>query len=95
MTIADSSGNAFVTWCHFHGRDTTDPTAFDAYMMDTTGWDGRQFSLTEDERHWIRRANEVVEWLRLYMVAEDQRFLDSAMRSLAGMRPMPGSLKIE
>lgn len=95
MTMTDSSGDAFATWCHYHGRDTNDPEAFEGYMQETTGWNGQQFSLTETERFWIMRANEVVEWLRLYSPSGEQTFLDSALRTLAGMGPIPGSLRIE
>lgn len=75
------------------GPDPADD--FAAWVQETTGWDGQQFSLTEDERHWIRRANEVIEWLRLYAHTGDQKFLDSALRTLNGIRPLPGSLSIE
>lgn len=67
--------------------------AFGQYILETTGFDGQQFSLTEDERAWITRANEIIEWLRLS--ALDPRALDAAMRCLASLKPMPSSLSID
>lgn len=75
--------------------DEPNPDDFERWVVETTGWDGKQFSLTEDERHWITRANETIEWLRLYAHVGDQKFLDSALRSLNGLRPIPGSLTVE
>lgn len=95
MTIMDDSGDDFIAWCHFHDQHPDNPASFEKYVSETTGWDGKQFSLTEDERHWIKRANETIEWLRLYQNAGQQEFLDSALRSLVGLRPLPGSLTIE
>lgn len=95
MTIMDDSGDAFVTWCHFHEQHPDNPESFKKYIEETTGWNGQQFSLTEAELHWIKRANEVVEWLRLYAHVGQQEFLDSALRSLNGLRPMPSSLTVE
>lgn len=93
--MQDDSGDAFITWCHFHGQSSDNPEAFEAYMKATTDWDGREFSLTEDERWWIMRANETIEWLRLYLPTGEQTFLDSALRTLAGMGPIPNSLRAE
>lgn len=75
--------------------DDSGPEDFEHWVREATGWDGKQFSLTEDERHWITRANETIEWLRLYAHVGNQEFLDSALRSLNGLRPLPGSLTIE
>lgn len=93
--MQDDSGDKFVTWCHFHDRHPDEPASFARYIEETTGWDGQQFSLTEAERHWIKRANEVVEWLRLYAHVGDTTFLDSALRTINGLGPMPNSLTIE
>lgn len=93
--VEDSSGDPFATWCHFHNQDPDNPEAFENYVKETTGWDGREFSLTEGERWWIMRANEVIEWLRLYSPSGEQIYLDSALRTLAGMGDIPRSLRAE
>ena len=88
----------FIEWCH--DKDIYDPdeqqAAFGQYILETTGFDGQQFSLTEDERAWITRANEVIEWLRLVGPrAENTAALDAALRCLASLKPMPSSLSID
>ena len=87
----------FITWCE--DRNIVLPEAqqlaFGEYMIETTGFDGQQFSLTEDERWWIFRASEVVEWLRIYAMSMTPEPLDAALKCLASLKPMPSSLTIE
>lgn len=85
----------FIEWCHERGivLPEAQQVAFTEYMIDTTGFDGQQFSLSESERAWITRANEVIEWLRLVM--DDPRALDAALRCVASLKPMPSSLSID
>ena len=67
--------------------------AFGQYILETTGFDGQQFSLTEAERAWITRANEVIEWLRLVGPRGDNpHALHAALRCVASLKPMPSSL---
>ena len=67
---------------------------FELYVQDTTGWCGQQFSLSEDERHWITRANEIVEWASMYAASEQAEFLEPIVRLAREIRPMPKSLEI-
>ena len=73
-----------------------DPAQFQNWIEDTTGWDGKTFSLSEDERFWIAGANELIEWLRLSAAepATSQEALQAAFRCLMNLPPMPGSLTV-
>lgn len=69
--------------------------AFELYVYDSTGWDGQQFSLTEDERHWIIRANECLEWLRLAFAMDSPEAWSAVKTTLAQLRPIPKSLELD
>lgn len=97
MLVATPDPDPFELWCRDKGIDEADQNeAFVQYLETTTGWNGQTFSLSEDERHWITRANEIVEWLRLVDLREpDGPALRAALRCLASLKPIPGSLQIE
>ena len=80
----------FLVWCSDH--EVSPEESFAEYMKETTGFDGQQFSLSEVERWWIFRANEVIEWLRLFAVSEAPEPLDAALKCLESLRPIPASL---
>lgn len=88
----------FTRWCREHDMDPEVPEVFAQYMFETTGFDGQQFSLSEDERNWIDHANEVIEWLRLAVAAQSQQTHDEALgaafRLVRQLRPIPSSLTV-
>lgn len=98
MSIAEPS-DPFADWLREHEVEpiNEDERArlFAQYVQDTSGWDGQQFSLSEDERAWIIRANELIEWVRLYVMTEEEPYLDTVKRLVAQLRPMPSSLNID
>jgi aminoglycoside phosphotransferase (APT) family kinase protein len=98
MSIAEPT-DPFEDWLEAHGHITPaeDERArlFGQFVADTTGWDGQQFSLSEDERAWIFRANELIEWVKLYIMAPEDAYMESIKRLAAQLRPMPKSLEID
>lgn len=96
MSVAAES-DPFIEWCWERGivLPEAQQVAFAEYMMETTGFDGQQFSLSEDERWWIFRANEVIEWLRIFAASEAPEPLDAALKCLESLKPIPSSLSIE
>lgn len=69
---------------------------FELFVADTTGWDGQQFSLSEDERHWILKCAEILAWLEVYIMSDAEPvYLETLKRLVAEMRPMPSSLNID
>lgn len=100
MPVATPDRDPFELWCLDNDIDENDrATAFGRYVEETTGWTGQTFSLSEEERHWITRANEIVEWLRVAAATLEpgahHEAIDAAFRCLTGLKPMPGSLTIE
>lgn len=97
MSVAMEEPDPFTEWCHDKGIvPEAQQAAFAEYILETTGFDGQQFSLTESERAWITRANEVIEWLRLVGPrGENTAALEAALRCLASLKPMPSSLSID
>lgn len=97
MSATIEYGDEFEEWCAHNGHMTEaeKAEAFALWIEDTTGWDGTQFSLSEAERHWVRAAKDVLDWLATYGVTGSQEMLDAAMRSLGSVPPFPGSLTIE
>lgn len=98
MSIAEPS-DPFADWLREHEvapiNEDERARLFAQYVQDTSGWDGQQFSLSEDERAWIIRANELIEWVRLYAMTEEEPYLDTVKRLVAQLRPMPSSLNID
>lgn len=97
MSVAMEEPDPFIEWCHDKGiAPEAQQAAFAEYVLETTGFDGMQFSLTEAERAWITRANEVIEWLRLVGPRGDNApALEAALRCVASLKPMPSSLSID
>lgn len=99
MTLVDNElpVDPYQEWCLDRGYLTDQEKAehFSEYMEETSGWDGKNFSLNESERHWIKRANEVVEWVKHYQLTGQQQALDAALRCLNGFPRLPGSFTIE
>jgi hypothetical protein len=98
MSIAEPT-DPFEDWLRSHAvtpiSEEERAKLFNQYVEDTTGWDGQQFSLSEDERAWIIRANELIEWVRLYLMTEEEPYLETVKRLTAQLRPMPSSLNID
>lgn len=95
--FAQDEGDEFTKWCQDNGifDEEGRAAAFPLWVQDSTGWDGTTFSLTETERWWIKEANEVLEWLRLFAMSGTQEALTAAIRCLAQMKPTPNSLLAE
>lgn len=98
MSIAEPT-DPFEDWLTAHSATTINEEErgrlFAQFVADTTGWDGQQFSLSEDERAWIFRANELIEWVKLYIMAPEDAYMESIKRLAAQLRPMPKSLEID
>ena len=98
MSIAEPT-DPFEDWLREHAvtpiNEEERGKLFNQYVEATTGWDGQQFSLSEDERAWIIRANELIEWVRLFVMTEEEPYLDTVKRLTAQLRPMPKSLEID
>lgn len=94
--MTPDADDPFLAWCWGRGIVLPDAqrAAFPDYVAETTGFNGQQFSLTEDERWWIFRANEVIEWLRQFATSEAPEPLDAALKCLDGLKPIPPSLTI-
>lgn len=93
--MEDEPSDSFIAWCNERGYWPSERELhFAEYMEETTGWDGQQFSLSEAERHWIGKADEVLDWLRV-AAAGSKPALEAAFRCLAELQPIPSSLKIE
>jgi hypothetical protein len=90
-------GDDFDRYCADNGFTSEDERqrAFPVWIEDTTGWDGTQFSLSESERHWIKNAKEVLDWLGTYGVTGQDEMLHAALRALGSVPPFPGSFTIE
>lgn len=99
MPVITPDPDPFESWCLDNDIDPDDPEAFGAYIEETTGWTGQTFSLSEEERHWVIRANEIIEWLRIAAATLEpgahHEALDAAFRCLTSLRQIPGSLMIE
>lgn len=94
MTMLDEDPDPFSRWCQEHDRNVEDPAAFAEWVQESTGWDGQQFSLSEDERHWIKRADEIIGWLRQFAITQREEPLLAALRCLNGLKDCP-SLRID
>lgn len=96
MTVTEP-GDPFEEYCRDNNFTSEEEIseAFATWILDTTGFDGQQFSLTEDERHWIIRANEVIEWMRTWIMTEHTDALEAAKRCVLNLKPMPGSLSVD
>lgn len=98
MSIAEPT-DPFEDWLRSHSvtpiNDEERSKLFGQYVADTTGWDGQQFSLSEDERAWITRANELIEWVKLFVMTGEDPYLETIKRLAAQLRPMPTSLEID
>jgi hypothetical protein len=98
MTMMEER-DPYEAWCVEHDMDPEIPEVFAQYMFETTGFDGQQFSLTEDERDWIFHANEIIEWLRMAVMnnteSGHQEALGAAFRLVRQLRPIPPSLTVD
>lgn len=98
MSIAEPT-DPFEDWLEANGcfqpPEEERARLFGQFVADTTGWDGQQFSLSEDERAWIFRANELIEWVKLYLMAPEDAYMETIKRLAGQLRPMPKSLEID
>lgn len=96
MPVLEEPEDPFLKWCH--ERNYYDEEAqrahFGEWVEETTGYDGKAFSLTEEERHWVFRAKEILDWLRIYALANQPEALEAALRCLPGLAD-PKSLFVE
>jgi hypothetical protein len=94
MAVTTPEPDDFERFCESNNFTSEEERAraFPIWVADTTGWDGNNFSLTEAERHWIKNAQELIEWLSTYRLTGQPEALAAALLCLANMPPFPGSL---